>query len=527
MSITRYRFRNRYHWPQNRGERLSPTVLRYRTTEFHRCKRHVPVTAVRFCKKSFSLMASAKMSGAAMFKARKWLASALADESVRPKAKWRGATRASGSPLRANSCFIVDDDPGVRRLIANAIASTGAVCIELDSLVAVSDRLLSFVPSLIFLDISLRDSDAIDVIRELSAKKYRGAVQLISGRSEVVVENVHSVGLKHGLNMLSPLAKPCSISAIRGVVTEQLKRIQEEGVTEGAVVDLDAALQNGWVEVWYQPKIDLKLRRIAGVEALSRVCHPQLGTVLPSEFLLHASRSCLRRLTEHVILTCLREWSDLRGVGYAIKIAINVSGDCLSSVPIPKLIREHRPHHANWPGLVFELDEEQAAEAIDGLHDIASQLMIYDVSFAVDNFGTGRASFPRLKKFAFSELKLDASYVQGCSTNEQNSAICRSIVELAHSFGAAAVAKSVEAKEDLVELYKMNCDMAQGHLLARPMPMNDLIPFLRLKAQRQRLLSGSGAPSATPVLQLEKHAADVSAPSDHASEASLPATQQG
>jgi EAL domain-containing protein (putative c-di-GMP-specific phosphodiesterase class I)/FixJ family two-component response regulator len=444
-----------------------------------------------------------------MFKAREWLVAALADENVRAKPKWRGTTRANGSPLRANSCFIVDDDPVGRRLITNAITSTGAVCIELDSLEAVSERLVSFVPSLIFLDISLRDSDAIEVIRELSAKKYRGAIQLISGRSEVVVGNVHSVGVRHGLNMLTPLAKPCATSAIRAVVTEQLKRIQEEGVTEGAVVDLDAALQNGWVEVWYQPKIDLKLRRIVGLEALSRICHPQLGTVLPSEFLLHASRASLRRLTEHVILTCLREWFDLREVGYAIKVAINVSADCLSSVPIARLIREHRPHHANWPGLIFELDEEQAAEAIDGLHDIASQLMIYDVTFAVDNFGTGTASFPRLKKFAFSELKLDASYVQGCSTNEQNAAICRSIVELAHSFNAVAVAKSVETTEDLIELYKMNCDIAQGHLLARPMAMSELVPFLRLKAQRQRFLAGAGTPpGGIPVLQLEKHAAD-------------------
>ena len=441
-----------------------------------------------------------------MFKAGRWLASALGDDGVRPKPQWRGTTRANGTPLRANSCFIVDTDPAVRKIIANAVASTGAMSIELDSLEAVADRLVSFSPSLIFLDISLRDSDAIDVIMKLSEKKYRGAVQLITGHSELVVGNVHSAGVRHGLNMLVPLSKPYSVSAIRAVVTQQLRRLEEEGGAEGAVVDLDVALQNGWVEVWYQPKIDLKLRRIVGLEALSRVCHPQFGTVLPSEFVLHASRSCLRRLTEHVMLTCMKDWSELQQFGLATKMAINVSADCLSGVPIARLIREHRPHHANWPGLVFELDEQQAAEAIEGLHDVASQLMIYDVAFAIDNFGTGRGSFSRLKRFAFSELKIDANYVQGCSANHQNATICRSIVELAHSFGAVSVAKSVEATEDLVELYKMNCDMAQGHLLARPMALNGLIPFLRVKAQRHRYLAGSGAAPSKLPLQIEKYA---------------------
>jgi EAL domain-containing protein (putative c-di-GMP-specific phosphodiesterase class I) len=206
----------------------------------------------------------------------------------------------------------------------------------------------------------------------------------------------------------------------------------------------------------------------------------------------------------------MRDWSELQQFGVATKMAINVSADCLSGVPIAKLIREHRPHHANWPGLVFELDEQQAAEAIEGLHDVASQLMIYDVSFAVDNFGTGRGSFSRLKRFSFSELKIDANYVQGCSTNQQNAAICRSIVELARTFGAVSVAKSVEVTEDLIELYKMNCDMAQGHLLARPMPLNELIPFLRVKAQRQRYLVGSAAAPSRPSLQIGKYVAGKS-----------------
>lgn len=83
------------------------------------------------------------------------------------------------------------------------------------------------------------------------------------------------------------------------------------------------------------------------------------------------------------------------------------------------------------------------------------------------------------------------------------------MIELAHSFGAVSVAKSVEATEDLVELYKMNCDMAQGHLLARAMPINQLVQFLRVKAQRQRQLAANGPMPARAAFQIEEHPAET------------------
>lgn len=425
-----------------------------------------------------------------MFNVAKWTGGALSEGGGYAAPMARRQMRAKVSGLRPNSCFVVDDDQAVRRVIVNAVEGTGAVCAEVASAGELFKMLAAFVPSLIFLDISLEDSDAIEVIRGLATRKYGGAIQLISGRGERIVSSIHAVGVRHGLNMLPPLMKPCSIKIVREIATAQLKKVDKENIgAAGVVIDLDVALQKNWVEVWYQPKIDLQRKHLAGLEALARVKHPDYGIVLPSEFLVHATRSCLRRLTEHMILSAMQQWRPMKQIGFAPKVAINISVDCLVNVPIAKLIRDHRPTDVNWPGVIFELTEDQVIREIDAIQDVAAQLMIYDVAFSVDDFGAGYSSFQRLKQFAFTEFKLAGSFVQGCSTNEQNAAICRSIIDLAHSFGATVVAKCVETPEDLLELYKMNCDMGQGYLLSRPMPMNELVPFLTSKAYPQRKLA--------------------------------------
>ena len=399
--------------------------------------------------------------------------------------------------LRPNSCFVIDNDAAARRTVVNALEGRGAACTELASADELFTELNKFAPSMIFLDISLRDSDAVEALRGLASRKYGGAIQLISGRRTDLISRIYAIGIRRGLKMLPPLAKPCSVRELRQIAADQLNKLdeQDQGDFEDLVVDLDLALQMSWVEVWYQPKIDLRKKCLAGLEALARIRHPDFGIVLPAEFLKHASRPSLRRLTEHVIVSSIGQWREIKRVGFAPKIAINVSADCLVNVDIAKLVREHQPKDGSWCGMIFELKEDQAIRELEIIQEAAAQLMIYDISFSIDDFGSGHFPFERLKQFVFSEVSLDASFVRGCSENEQNAAICRSIIELAHGFRAIAVGKGVEDPEDLIALYRMDCDLAQGHLLSRPMPMDELLPFLRMKARSTLALDGHALPN--------------------------------
>ena len=114
---------------------------------------------------------------------------------------------------------------------------------------------------------------------------YRGAVQLMSNRGAAVLEHVKSIGVQHKLNMLPVLKKPFETDAIVKIIQELKLGMP---AAHAARIDLDEALDNKWIEFWYQPKIDLRKKQLAGAEAYARARHPQHGIVLPGS--VHAGR---------------------------------------------------------------------------------------------------------------------------------------------------------------------------------------------------------------------------------------------
>jgi len=116
------------------------------------------------------------------------------------------------------------------------------------------------------------------------------------------------------------------------------------------------------------------------------------------------------------------------------------------------------------------------------MHEISTQLRIYGVTFAIDDFGEGFSSFARLRELPFAELKLDRSFVKDCATDKRNAGICETIINLAHHFGALAVAEGLENTADLQAVHRMGCDIGQGFVLSRPMPKINLIALLRQRA---------------------------------------------
>src|SRR4029079_15644459 len=101
--------------------------------------------------------------------------------------------------------------------------------------------------------------------------------------------------------------------------------------------------------------------------------------------------------------------------------------------------------------------------------DMPPQLRIYVISLSIDDFGEGYSSFARLRELPFAELKLDASFVKNCSRDNNNADICQAVIELAHSFGAVAVAEGLENRADVPAIQQMGCDLGQGFTFARPM----------------------------------------------------------
>jgi EAL domain-containing protein (putative c-di-GMP-specific phosphodiesterase class I)/CheY-like chemotaxis protein len=387
-------------------------------------------------------------------------------------------------------CFIVEDDSGVRNVFYSALAG-GAV--ELAGFASAQELLEAWGPAhpdIIFLDIALDRSDAIDVIRTLAARQFGGAVQLVSGLDRALHEQVKRVGEQHGLAMLPPLAKPFRAAQIQAVVQNHFaqKRRDGDAATPANRDDdfglafgtrLDEILANGWLQFYYQPKLDLQRKCVVGAEVLARCRHPELGVIPPGAFLPEADEASLRQLSRLGLSAALGDWGKFVEAGFALKLAVNVTVNDLLKLPIHPLVREMRPTDRRWPGLILEVTEDQAVRDIALAQEVATQLRIYDITLALDDFGSGYSHLARLKELPFSEVKLDRNMVANCGEDSQNASLCQTAIDLAHHFGATVVAEGIEKRSELQALTAMGCDVGQGYLFAPPMPQDRLIALLQ------------------------------------------------
>jgi EAL domain-containing protein (putative c-di-GMP-specific phosphodiesterase class I) len=272
---------------------------------------------------------------------------------------------------------------------------------------------------------------------------------------------------------------------------------------------LDEALREMRLELWYQPKIDIKQRCLAGAEALARIRDPEKGVLLPAAFLPGVGDDVMARLTEHALLTVLRDWTVFDEAGFNLRLAINVPVHLLDRLPIEQIVTEHRPKAEYWPGLIVEVTEDQIVRDIRRSQEIATKLRVSGISVAIDDFGAGFSSFSSLRELSFAELKLNYSFVKGCAGDPTNAAICQTAIDLAHRFGSAAVAEGIETIADLQAMQIMGCDFGQGHLIAPPMPMQDFMALLQQRMNKPKPKAPADAPAEPPAEEAPKTAASA------------------
>lgn len=371
--------------------------------------------------------------------------------------------------------FIIDDEIQVRAFITKILVNAGFVASQFSRLAEVEAALTLIKPEIIILDLSLVESDAVEIIRSLAASRYSGMVLLISGYHDpATLAEVHKIGKHHGLVMLPFLRKPFRVEELKA----RLSAVTDLTVDIAEGVSLEDALQNNWLELWYQPKIDLKSKLVCGAEALIRLRHPEHGLVSPAAFLPPPGDPLYQPLTDFVVRRSLADWPSFADNRITTRLAINVPASILEGPDFVANVRRHLPKHPKFPGLIVEITESEAISDLELTREIAIQLKLYNIDIAIDDFGTGHSSLARLKELPFAELKLDRSYVDGCSTDKNKRIMCQNVVLLAHKANITAVAEGVETAADLKTLIDMGYDVAQGFFFARPMQSKEFTKTL-------------------------------------------------
>ena len=246
--------------------------------------------------------------------------------------------------------------------------------------------------------------------------------------------------------------------------------------------ELRDALDNGQLLLHYQPQTDLATRQIRCVEALVRWNHPRRGLLAADEFIAYAERSGLAtELRRFVLETSAQQWSDWRDSGMELELAVNLSAVDMLDVSLPDQVEDliDRYEIPGW-NLILEITERALIGDERRARQVAERLGQIGVRLAIDDFGTGYSSLASLRRFPLQQVKLDRSLLAGVPGDTSAEAVVGGSVEIAHGLGATVVAEGVETHDQLTFVYLMGCDIAQGYLIGRPAPADDVTSLLEL-----------------------------------------------
>ena len=243
------------------------------------------------------------------------------------------------------------------------------------------------------------------------------------------------------------------------------------------ISELMAALDNGEFSLAYQPKYDFRAERISGVEALARWTHPRRGFVSPELFVGMAEETGhVRPLTEWVVRRAVSDQKVLADAGHDVLMSINISGRLLSDESFADFALAQV--EASGARLCFEITETAVMDNPDLALGVIDKLSAAGVRVSLDDYGSGLSSLAYLKRIRADELKIDKTFVTGLDASARDALLVKSTIDLAHGLGLKVTAEGVETPTSLALLRGMGCDMAQGYLIGRPLPLDDLIARL-------------------------------------------------
>jgi len=257
--------------------------------------------------------------------------------------------------------------------------------------------------------------------------------------------------------------------------------------------DLRAAIDAGELTVYYHPEVDIATGRIVSFEALVRWNHPDHGLLPPLEFIPILEDNGLIRLVDEWVLRQACQQSQLwraDGLGPVI-VSVNLSARLFANEGMLETIQSVLTETGVDPTLIeLEVTETAALKNVEDAVAILRQINDLGVRTALDDFGTGHSSLVRLKEFPLNTLKIDGSFVQNVTTDDDAGSIVSGVIALGHALGMTVVAEGVENERQLSLLRHLGCDLAQGYLFARPLTAADATTLL---GEHRRLGQGYAA----------------------------------
>jgi EAL domain-containing protein (putative c-di-GMP-specific phosphodiesterase class I) len=365
-------------------------------------------------------------------------------------------------PIPPRAC-VVENKTHVRTFLADMLDDLGFIAREAAT-VDIRTVLREFRPDLIVLGPLKGDSEVRAVMQTLRAQGYGGSIVLFGGRSSVALMRNCQFGGGAGLAMLPPLGTPFRDRDLHAILDGFLPIRQAPPLP----VDVDEALFNGWLELWYQSKIDPRSLQPRGAEALVRLRHPTWGVVTPAFYIPAANDPFLHGLSQFVVARVLADSTQFIA-NHKLQISVRLPLQALENMQFLDRMMEHLPGNAQHKGFLIALDCVDLVKELDLVRRIAAQLAARNIGLSIDGIDVRGASLAGQRDLPVVEMKVDPKYIRGCADDRVKQAHCAQVVEIARDAGAKSVAAGVETHADYLAVRALGFDLLQGYMFAKPM----------------------------------------------------------
>ncbi|NOY16337.1 MAG: EAL domain-containing protein [Gammaproteobacteria bacterium] len=270
--------------------------------------------------------------------------------------------------------------------------------------------------------------------------------------------------------------------------TENMSRMVKEKLA--LENELHQAVLENQFEVYYQPVVTVNGQLLVGFECLLRWKHPERGVLLPAYFIDMLDET---GLIKEVTIWLLKQVTDMHekfacSGCFELKLSINLTARMLQDSGFSSKLLRHLMDKKPDPGkLVIEMTEDALAEYFYDANETLQALRTLGVKVAIDDFGTGQSSLDHLRSFQFDQLKIDKSYVQDVIDDMGDASLVKAIIQMGHSFGMQVVGEGVETARQLEFLQAHGCDLLQGYLISKAIPVTEALEMVALHVQEHPL----------------------------------------
>lgn len=290
--------------------------------------------------------------------------------------------------------------------------------------------------------------------------------------------------------LLAAQASLLANQAAQGELSNYEQMLLSSPKKEGMIIRyLREGLHKGEFYIVYQPLIDLKTKKVIGIETLLRWRNESVGSMSPSDFIPLAEKSNLIvKIGYFVIGETVRKLHQLRQKGHNLSSSVNISLKQLEAVDFSeKIINIMTDYELPPEAIQFEITESITASSHPNVMDNIKALTSFGMTFNVDDFGTGYSSLKQMKHLQIKGLKIDHSLIQDMVDDPGNLSLVKAISAMAKNIGLKLIAEGVETKEQLETLEKIGFEEAQGFLFSVPLVDKDIEKFIEETNGRLKL----------------------------------------